>query len=90
LGIGFAGSGADFATLEMPLSVVREAIARDISVRVTPTGTVSVSTEFDGSSGKAGNYEISLVHLVEAALNPHKYAYGRNDGIRVDRSFGRP
>jgi hypothetical protein len=38
---------------------------------VTPTGTVSVSTEHYDSCGKAGNYEISLVHLVEAALNPH-------------------
>jgi hypothetical protein len=30
LGYRIAGSGADFATLEVPLSVVREAIALDI------------------------------------------------------------
>jgi hypothetical protein len=71
LGYRIAGSSADFATLDVPLSVVREAIALDISIRVTPTGTVSVSTEHYDSGGKAGNYEVSLVQLVEATLNPH-------------------
>jgi hypothetical protein len=56
--------------VEIPLSVVLEAIALDISLRVSPTGTVSVSAEFD-HSGKAGNYESSLIHLVEARLHPH-------------------
>jgi hypothetical protein len=71
LGYRIAGGSADLVALEVPLSVVREAIARDISTRVTQTGTVSVSSVFDDSGSKAGSCEISLVHLIEATLDPH-------------------
>ena len=70
LGYRTSDAKAVLAAIEIPLSVVRQSIPQEVSVRLSPDSAIIASLDLDGVDECKGIKTVSLVQLIEELVEP--------------------